>query len=828
MIHLIDYNFGPSFDESLARVRARTREHGREILERVAKPELPERPSDWLEKNVILKTPAQKKQPGQKAAWSFTGRECWREMVDAIAEDDWFEMTVCGPTGFGKTSVTGLAHLLWKIRFESTSAICVFPALRPGPGTAQNFVTGSMKPTLEVSRGFIMPSGAERNDITSIKIKMMGSDIDFTGSKSPRAVSDKRCDLIVLQEQDKFEEALRAGRESGTDAAAMQRLSGGDGGGKLTRSSTPTREDFGIWPNLMRSDLRRRFLSCPFCNSEGRYRDLLGRHSVSEGNLKGWFVLVKDKQFTVLPDKMADGTAIPLAELRWDKEAKRLSGEWDMDRVIRSARFECPHCGGHVRDGHRLWLDRNGVWIPTRAALRHRGYHINCYYGPHAANGTDFESSYGGMAKKFIDAGETGKMRDVINLDLAEVHVSQEASVGSITVNAEKIAGADWHTLMTCDFQKLWPFIWFLIQRWSSFKLLPPLPLTNGKPYFLEHFKQRPDLQALCEKVTAGHEPAWFPLAELLRFDTRTGSFPILEFCAAKNLTGENLVRAWRETAGMNTMDFGRFIFREMGQRMPKGGDSEIIAAGHCELSGDDAWEELREFQQQFEVGSTFTKMGISPNNAVSIDAGYAEEHNPEVLRKCFESGMNGRFEFYDPMAKRFTATRMHQFCRPVPVDGWLPFKGYPIAKRWRQGGIEKEWRFAPDDPFKGTSEAEKYTVAVLEAASDLYFHRWTDSRERQAEIQKSIKDGKVYRGNIWGLAADLKLFPANRFTRKQFDDQMNSRWRDSDGNILERGSGGGGKRRHPDHLNDCARNQYALAEAHGIFSYEPAVRADK
>jgi hypothetical protein len=46
----------------------------------------------------------------------------------------------------------------------------------------------------------------------------------------------------------------------------------------------------------------------------------VGRDSV-EPNLKGWFVLIKDAQYnTALPTKLTDGTPIPFAELKWDKE----------------------------------------------------------------------------------------------------------------------------------------------------------------------------------------------------------------------------------------------------------------------------------------------------------------------------------------------------------------------------------------------------------------------------------------------------------------------------------------------------------------------------
>lgn len=273
---MIDYHFSPNFEETLARIRANSRAHARDILQRLARPEPPEQPSRWLEQNIILKTPAQKKSPGQKAPWSFTHREYWREIIDAIAEDDWTELSMCFGTGNGKTTIT-LGHKLWKMKFEPLSGICVFPSQKGGPGSAANFVRDSLIPTLQASPCFakILPTGAARHDITGSKIKFAGNDIDFVGSKSPRQISDKRCDYVDLQEQDKFEEELRGGRESGTDAAAMQRLTGGDGGGKITRSSTPTRETAGIWPKLSLSDFRLRFLPCPHCHSSTTKRQRL-------------------------------------------------------------------------------------------------------------------------------------------------------------------------------------------------------------------------------------------------------------------------------------------------------------------------------------------------------------------------------------------------------------------------------------------------------------------------------------------------------------------------------------------------------------------------
>lgn len=770
-----------------------------------------ESPSAWVERNIILHTPFSNKVP-----FTLAGREYLRDQIDDIDDPNVIQQTTCAGTGSGKTT-RDLAQMLWACKNDPFPGLYIMPSLK-GPGGAVGFNNHCIITTIEASPVFSgdVPRGAKRHDFSGQRISFIGNDIDFAGSNSAVQLGNKRCRIVWLGEQDKYKPHL--GREASPDYLAGERTKAMSGV-KIIRGSTPTHEDSGIWPHLIGSgnstgsDCRRRCLPCPHCNSDLMSADRM-------------FVLVKDEQYNVaLPSKTAHGKPLSFAELRWDKEARRADGSWDLSRVIRSARFECPHCGGHFRDEHRVWADKNGVWMPTRPGEHgHRGYHLPSFY---TAMTTDRDghvehaSTFGGMAEKFLRAMESGGIGGFINSDLAEVHVSQEHGRINIESSATNFATEEWIPLMTVDFQKLWPYLWFVVQKWSCFKLHAPFGLVNGRPNVAGQLSA--ELAAKCQTIVGGHEPAWVPIAEILRFDPRTGEFPMLDFLISKKIVADSLVGLWRDHCAMNTLDLGRWIYREMGLRMPKGGDSEIIAAGHCELSGDDAWQELRELGQQYNVGVALKKFNISEQRAVMIDSGYAESHNPEVLRKCFESGSRGRWEWYDPMAKQFSRFKRHNFCHPTPVDCWLPFKGYPIRRRWRVGGIERELHIAPDDPFKGLAEAGKYTIGVLEAASELYFHRWMESRSRQKAIRQSLAEGMAYRGNIWNISQDCKFHGPQCRSVEDFNRQLNAKVLDKDGKIIERGSGGAGKRRHPDHLNDCCRNQYPLAEVLGFFSYEQA-----
>lgn len=787
------------------------------------------KPSQWLPEHL------QFDEPEIRGWFNFSGREYLREVVDDVIAEDISDFVYVFGTGVGKT-ISSIGRTIFSMINFPRRKLWVFPG-SDGPGGAASFVKTRFLPCLQATKVTRekMPKGAKRFDVSASSIRMLGSVIDFVGSNSPAQIAANRCGEVEQDEVDKFAEVSE--KEPSASYNADRRTDGVDGAKRFKSSSPSIDADDKIWHHFILTDQQRRFLPCPHCNSKAE------KSPVEEFKpMRGWIILAWSDQYTCF--KLRGDEAF----VRWDQSAKQ-NGEWNFESVRRSAHFVCPWCKGKITDLHKIEMDKRGEWRPTTKGFpKHIGRHLPSLYS------NSSECRVGELAVEFLKSQNSlSGVRGFINSRLAEVYVSQESGRGMINVTSEKITGEDLHVLMTCDFQKKHPFIWFLIQRWSSFKLLPPISTINGKPYFVEKFKERPDLELLCKKIVADHEPAWIALAEIVRFDTRTGNFPLLEFCAAKGITGEKLVKIWRDECGMDTMSLGRFIYKEMGQRMPKGGDSEVIAAGFVESSqGLEMWTELADIQREFKVGETFRKNGVHPNNAVSIDAGWQQENNPEVLRVCFMSGQTTCFcgqtlmredgwefpfhcpihgfrgEWYDPRTRSSGPRKLHPFCQPVPVDNWWPYKGKGITVRKKITGITRETWFTFYDPFDGSADKDKYVVAALEAPSDLYFHRWMDLRDRQEEIQKSIAAGKNYRGYEWGLSKGFKLYPEGRFSMADFNTHMNARFRTADGEIKERGSGGGGKSRYPDHLNDCARNQFPLAEAHGIFSHEPQAEVDK
>ena len=817
-----------------------------EQCQRFAAPIPTEEPTDWAVANVIF---ADTEVSGP---FRIAGREYLRDIINDADDHETREKTFIAATGIGKT-LGIMARHIWTIVHHPRRALMVMPATK-GEGGSETYVTSRFIPALKATAATrdLMPDGQERLYMNSKKVRLNGCHFGFVGGNSPTQVASNRCSLIDIDEIDKMKGRL--GNEAGTKQLVGERTEGVTDY-QIFQSTTPTIEDGQGWKCLLRSDFRRRFLPCPRCNSEARHRALLASHSLSEANLKGWFDLAWSAQYCVLPDKFSlpefqsSSLRIPRAFMAWDKEAKRKDDTYDRQRVVNSARFECPHCGGHIRDEDKLWMDKNGLWIPTRESHGHKGYHLSALYAPPLVTrdaDPTHKSLLGGRALKFLDAIEEGEgMKNFINSTLAEVDVRQEHGSGKIEIHTNPLAQPDWVPMLTADFHKNWPYIWFVVRKWCAFKLLPPFEISNGKPDFvpLLDLPGNEDAKQTCLALVNGFDPAWITLAELMRFKSGEGRSPLVDFLLAQKITGKNLVKFYRETAQSNTMDFRQKIYEEMARhhgqtgpvRAPRGGDSELIAAGYLEMSDEALWAEMRDLEKEFEIGKGMT-LG---RRCVAIDCGYQEEFHREVLQQCY--GRAQHFKWYDPMSKNSppvfhglwqtgepAAPAKHNFCLPCPADGWLALRGVPTNRPLGDGKINHELGTRVEDPFYGTADAGTKMIEVLNVPQGLF---WLRKNNRRLNRTK----------NTYTVSPDVSWFPKrytptgertgeSNFKQADYEKQLNEQYYNETTNKVEprHGRGGSQNKRHPYHLDDCETYQDALATYHGFFATDASTQGTK
>ena len=768
-----------------------------------------QRVSDWVAAHIIFN------EPEVKGPFDFAGRCYLRALLDDNNDTSVSEQTSVFATGMGKT-IAYLAGIGYKIVHKQPRVLWVMPATN-GANGVRNFNRTRLIPMCRATATIAdkMPTGADRFDVSGLHIRMAGSVIDFAGANSPGQLTGNRCGDIRLDEIDKFKSAL--GQEAGAGALAKTRADGVIGA-QIFNASTPTVETGPVWQSLLASNLQRRFIPCPHCNKKLDHPDR-------------FFVIIWSEQFCVLPNKFPDGRAIPAAQIRWDKEARRKDGEWDMDRVISSARAECPFCAGHIVDSDMAWCDLHGVWRatrPDRAANRHMGYHLPAMYAPRRG----FDSTFGGMARKFLESQDSPDgMRGFINSVLAEVDASQEHGSNKVELSSRPLAQPDWIPLLTADYHKNHPYLWFIVRKWCAFKLLPPMTITDGRPEFITDLDlpENAAVRAVCARLigrpdspalTRTASPVWNVIGELARFNSNnpaTGHSPLIDFLLAQNITGEKLVKFFKETAGADTMEFRRRILLAMFKlaggdekqfRAARGGDNELVAAGYCDQSGEYAWDELAGIIKEFKIGA-----GLKiPARAVGIDCGFAENKSRIVLQKCHESATE--FDYYDPTAKTkepyFTDLRtgyrlVHGW------NGWQALRGKPTFQS-QGGGLGRDLGKHVEDPYFGTPQGGTAVVDILEIPTALFWLRKDDIRQKRTRQiatvspQVSFFPKRYLPDGTRTEESSYKLEDYRRQSSMMIYDETK-------GVIRSRaGTGGTQSRRHPDHPDDCETYQVALA----------------
>lgn len=387
--------------------------------------------ASWCEESLYFN------EPKLSGPFNFSGREYMREPLDSWSDDGVSDLVMTWGTRTGKTRII-FGGLAWRIRHNPTRCLWVMPNAA-GTGGAQNVSRTRFQPMLRSSSTLaeLIPAGARRHDFKTSQMMIGGSIIDLTGSNSPANLAGNPCDTVVQDECDKFK---RRGESEADPCQLADQRCKEFSTPKRVKTSTPTLVSGKIWQELLKSDMRRRFMPCPHCSKP--------------------VVFIWSKKFTLLP---LNGSEAPV---RWDDEARREDGRWDLDRVVRSARAECPHCGGHIRDEHKIETDKAGIWQPTQqGAPGYRGYHLSSMYS------VSVETSFGAMAKRFLLAKRSlNGLQDFINSDLAEPYANQDLSRERIElVTPSRIErGSEWKGLLSADYQQKSPRLWFVVRFWDG------------------------------------------------------------------------------------------------------------------------------------------------------------------------------------------------------------------------------------------------------------------------------------------------------------------------------------------------------------------------
>ena len=357
------------------------------------------------------------------------------EPINDFANKTITDEVLCWGSQSKKTGLL-MGGIAWTMRNDPSQVFWVMPTKE----LARLFSRKRLQTMLKKSRGTheLIPTGNRRHDFSLLDMTIGSSGIILVGSNSPGSLSSTPSRLIILDEVDKFDEGGRG--EADAVDLAEQRCKNATFPQRW-KTSTPTLVSGLIWQHFLKGDQRRYFVPCPLCGK--------------------FIVLAWSKAYTVF--QLTGNEAF----VKWDKEARRANGTWDMDRVVRSARAECPHCAGHIRDGHKTKMLPAGEWRATAAASpAFRSRHLPSLYAAMP------ETNFGRLAVKFLEKkGSLLGLQGFINGDLAEPYQAQDTIGQRVEIVKARIeTTAEWKPLLTVDYQEKSPHFWYVVRQWNAGK----------------------------------------------------------------------------------------------------------------------------------------------------------------------------------------------------------------------------------------------------------------------------------------------------------------------------------------------------------------------
>lgn len=411
----------------------------------MARPRSKQTCSQWVEENICFN------EPGRVGRFSFRGREYLREPLDFYSNDLLTDMVMTFGTRTGKTTIM-YAGTAYRIIQKARRVLYVKPTTNGTAGAKGDAKTRFM-PMLRASEVLKrqIPSGALRHNFTTPQQMLLnGSIVDWVGSNSVAQLASNSVEDVNQDEIDKFNTTRKRdsdGNEVEADAVDLADERTGEFRiPKRVKASTPTLTTGRIWTELLKTDLRRRYVPCPLC----------GLHHPSSKLV----VLAWSKDFTTLPKEN-----IPLAYVEWDKEARKEKGNWDYERVEKSAGYLCPHCCQRFQDDKKIWMDANGEWKPTQAgAQRTRGYHLPSMYSNHD------QTTAGKLALDFLEGKKSLEgPRNFINSKLAEAYSMQGISIDKAGQVGKQIeVTGEWLKILTADYHQNQPYFWAVVRAWNG------------------------------------------------------------------------------------------------------------------------------------------------------------------------------------------------------------------------------------------------------------------------------------------------------------------------------------------------------------------------
>jgi hypothetical protein len=342
--------------------------------------------SEWAEANIVFdeRTSAI---PGRFSA-SLT--PYIREPLQAYADKTITDLTLCFGTQTAKTTVV-MVGTAYRIVNDAVPVLWVMP----NADLAKSFSKTRWQQMVEDCEPLKAQKPKKRDLFNNLEQHFAKVTLNFVGSNSASNLASRPAGLLNMDETDKFKENTE--REAGALQLAQERTKTFPYPLRV-KTSTPTTVTGEIWQEFLLGDQRFYNVPCPHCGS---------------------LIILR---FRVENEHGFCG-------LRWwresEDEVRGEGGEWDMEKVRKSAFYRTQCCGHEIYDYHKPAMLEAGKWIPTNpnAEPRRRSYHLSSLYSLLGR-----ETTFGAIAVAWLQThGSITKRHNFINSMLAETWDDEKA-----------------------------------------------------------------------------------------------------------------------------------------------------------------------------------------------------------------------------------------------------------------------------------------------------------------------------------------------------------------------------------------------------------------
>jgi phage terminase large subunit GpA-like protein len=359
--------------------------------------------SEWARRNRVL----------PKGTTAFPGPfhpELFQiQLMDVILDPNVHEIVFMKSTQVGGSDAVANNVVGYHIDVDPKPMMIVQPTI----DNAKKYGIKRLNPMIEACpalRSKIRIATSRRSGNTQDHKEFPGGFLKLTGANSGSGLRSDPVPIVIFDEVDAY--PLDVDGE-GDPMSLGSRRTDTFADFKIWKISTPAKPK-GISPiekAYLRSDQRRFYVPCPFCN---HMQVLLWRDPAPDADAP-------------------DDQAAPPREYRLYYEVK---ADGDVDR--NSVAYICAECKKKIPERYKRQMMNLGQWIAKYPGRPIAGFHINALYSPWRENWAD-------MAQEWVEAQhDPGKLKVFINLRLGETweEDNDAIEVGVLRKRAEKY-GAD-------------------------------------------------------------------------------------------------------------------------------------------------------------------------------------------------------------------------------------------------------------------------------------------------------------------------------------------------------------------------------------------------